>query len=1106
MRGLLPPVNKERFVFLDRRGRRWTWIRRSVAAALVVLLLLLVVFVKALWVKPELHLPDALRSMKTQLRAMARSSRAPRADQPWLRYKSAAQPKKPGRKSALPKISAALVAGWDPRSMASLVQNADKLTHVCPEMFSVVGQPAELRTDFDLDLLVAARAAKLKIIPQLTNLHGKQWDTDAVEGLLQSPPDVRSSFIEDLTKALREARASGVLIDWQGLDPSFSGRMVEFFGTLRQALRDQDMELWLSIPVGEDLRSFDLAKLPGVVDYLVAQLHDENGESDTPGPIAAQPWFEGWLRTLMGYGDPGQWILSIGAYGYDWNTTTGQTSTISFADAMARAHKSNAELLTSSAPDFSPAFNYDLEGDSHEVWFLDASTFANQARSVDEEGCAGLLVNQLGQEDPGIWPLLKTASGRSPTQNDLDSVGLLDPQHAIAQIGEGDFIRAELDSAPGQRIVWKDAQGYLCETYQQWPVYPMIVHLGSDKPNEVCLTFDDGPDPKWTPRILDILKQHNIHATFFILGRQAEAYPDLIRRIVAEGHELGSHTYTHPNLSEARPEQTTLELNATQRLLEWLTGRTTLLFRPPYNADSMPASLAEARPIAQATDLGYITVGESIDPQDWARPGTETIVNRIRQQRESGNTILLHDAGGDRQQTVEALPQVLDFLAARGDTVVPAGELIGLNREQTMPKLAASASQTPIFVASIGLLFLHWGEELIWAFMIVASILTLARSLILGVLAVTRRPRAVSEKFHPPLSVVIAAYNEEKVITATLRSVLKTDYPDDIEVIVVDDGSTDHTAAQALAFGDPRVRVLRQANAGKAHALAHGIAEARHEIIIFLDADTQFQMDTLRHLVQPMIDPKVGAVSGHARVGNPHRWIARFQSLEYICGFNLDRRAYDRINAITVAPGAISAFRKAAITAAGGFGHDTLAEDTDLTLCLHRTGWRVTYEPDAIAWTEAPETTRALAKQRFRWAFGTMQCLWKHRDLIFNPRYPGLGCFSLPSIVFFQIILVAAIPIVDLLLIISLFTGAGLPFVIYFVAFLLCDLILALLACWIEEEPLSQAAWIIPMRFFYRPILSFVVWRSILHTLRGAWVGWGKLERSGSVSQPALES
>ena len=1076
---------------------------------LLMLLALLILFIRALWVKPELRMPDSLRAMKMELRALNNPSiRTAAPKKPWMKFSQAPhQRKRAGiAEPEQSRISAALLTGGDPRSLQDLSQHLPELTHVCIEKLTVSGQPARLKVELDSDALLAGRASRLQIFPILANLSGRRWDTDAVEGLIRADKNTELAFGDDLIKILQNIGASGVVVDWQGIDPTLSTKLVEFFGRLHLRLRAERLELWLSVPVGADLRAFDLEDLPGVVDHLVAQLHDENAEDDAPGPIASQPWFEGWLRTLMGYGEPGQWILSIGSYGYDWNTTTKKTSTISFADAMTRAQRSGGGPVTSSAPDFNPTFSYDSEEESHQVWFLDASTFANQLRALDSEGCAGVLINQLGTEDPGIWPVLNHHSDDRPSPRLLQPLETLDPKNVIAQIGDGDFLTADLTSESGKRQLWVDSDGYVCETYKQWPVYPTVVHFQDAKPYQVALTFDDGPDPKWTPQILDILRQNHVHATFFVIGKHAEDNPSLIRRILKEGHEIGSHTYTHPNLSETTGEQATLELNATQRLIEWLSGRTTILFRPPYSADSMPASPDEAQPIALATDLGYITVGESIDPQDWDRPGVDEIVRRVKEGRDSGSIILLHDAGGDRSQTVAALPRILDFLKARADSVVPAGKLLGLNRNHTMPPLVETTPSAPNVIANAGLLTVHWSEEFLWAFMIVTSLLTLLRSVALAVLSLTRKSLPSSGNFTPSLSIVIAAYNEERVIASTLRSVLKTDYSAPVEVIVVDDGSSDATAMRAKEVGDPRVRVLRHANSGKAGALTRGLAAAVNQVIVFLDADTQFQPDTLRVLVQPLADPSVGAVSGHARVGNLQTWVARFQSLEYICGFNLDRRAYDRINAITVVPGAISAFRREAIQEAGGLDSDTIAEDTDLTLSLHRLGWRVTYAPEAIAWTEAPDTIRALAKQRCRWAFGTMQCLWKHRDLVLNPRFGALGCFSLPSIVIFQILLVAAVPLLDFLLVVSLLSGAGLPFVAYFFAFLICDVALASLACWIEREPIETAAWIIPMRFVYRPVLSYVVWRSILQMLRGAWVGWGKLDRKGTVAMHALKS
>jgi cellulose synthase/poly-beta-1,6-N-acetylglucosamine synthase-like glycosyltransferase len=334
-----------------------------------------------------------------------------------------------------------------------------------------------------------------------------------------------------------------------------------------------------------------------------------------------------------------------------------------------------------------------------------------------------------------------------------------------------------------------------------------------------------------------------------------------------------------------------------------------------------------------------------------------------------------------------------------------------------------------------------------------------------------------------------------------LHTLLATDYQGEIEVVVVDDGSRDQTAAEVerVAQSESRVRLLQQDNHGKARALQRGLAAARYGIVVFIDADTQCQRDTLPRLLEPLVDGRIGAVSGHAKVGNLRTFIARCQALEYTCGFNLDRRAYNRWECITVVPGAISALRKDAINEAGGLSLETLAEDTDLTLSLHRHRQRIVYVPGAIAWTEAPESMRTLARQRSRWAYGTLQCLWKHRDMVFNWNYRALGWFSLPSIWFFQIILVAVTPMVDLFLLASLPFGvwsAVLPFIIIFLAM---DVILATLACMLEREPIVRAWRILPMRLIYRPMLSYCIWKAILRAIKGAWVSWGKLERTASV-------
>jgi peptidoglycan-N-acetylglucosamine deacetylase len=720
-------------------------------------------------------------------------------------------------------------------------------------------------------------------------------------------------------------------------------------------------------------------------------------------------------------------------------------------------------------------------------------------------GVGGFALSRLGTEDPGIWKIFAMRDILHLRAEDLASLGAMLAQGITSHVGKGEFLTVDPSFADGVREITLEESGQVSEKYLKFPVYKTVYHQGQGTEDQVSISFDDGPDPEWTPKILDILKEAEVKASFFLVGSNIESHPSLTKRILAEGHEIGIHTYTHPNLAKVSNERAFLEFNATERLIETITGRSTLLFRPPYNSDSRPHTSAELAAVEIAQGLGYLTVTDTIDPEDWMAPGPDDILQRIKDKRHLGNIILLHDAGGNRSDTVKALPNIIGYLHARGDRIVSLGTLIGETADSLMPQAKTDNPSPSQLITASGFRMLHIIEELLWAFMMVATALTFLRAASIAVIAFVHRHREtdpIDFSFSPPISVLIAAYNEEKVIRRTLQSVVNTQYPGIMEIIVVDDGSIDTTSRIVAeeAEKDQRIQLLVQSNQGKARALRKGLAVAAHDIIVTLDADTRFNPITIHHLIQPLRSEQVGAVSGHVKVGNQQTFISRCQSLEYTCGFNLDRRAYDVLNCITVVPGAISALRKSAIFLAGGISTETLAEDTDLTLSMHRKGLRVRYAPKAMAWTEAPESYTDLSRQRFRWAFGTLQCLWKHRDLIFKPGQRFLGWFSLPGTWFFQILLVAIAPVIDLLLIFSIFYGVGSEIYLYFIIFLSIDLFLAMAACLVEKEPLSQAWRILPMRFLYRPLLSWVVWKSLLKAGKGAWVQWDKLKRTATVS------
>ncbi|HEX3817152.1 MAG TPA: polysaccharide deacetylase family protein, partial [Chthoniobacterales bacterium] len=880
------------FVFSDPSGRRWPRLRRILLLALALTFVGVVLFARSLFVTPQMRLPLNLRHLKGQLKALEKTNPAaalkpvPAQVPLWEKFLAARRASRKAlatpaplvvRKLAGREVHLAFYRNGDPYSFASLEQHASQITHLCPEWMSVVNGMGDLQIDSDNRLPKFAAAHGIALMPLLTNLLGDTWEPEAIENLANADSARQQHFFQNVLGALRNAHAAGVVIDWQDVDPAYLDRIGDFVGHFADALHQDGRELWVCVNPGEPLALSDSDKIVEKADRFVALLYDETSEDEAPGALSSRPWFDGWLATLLADGDPDQWIIGLGSYGYDWTKGQPKADQISFAEAMSRASYAEIPGFSAGAPDYNPTFSYDDGDDEHTVSFLDATTFLNELRSARGKKVGGIAIFRLGLEDSAIWEAIKLPPHAKPDAQVQNELGILKSTDTITDIGDGEIVSADESRADGLRTIGLDAAGNFTATYKQFPEFPTLYHQGGGKPHQVSLTFDDGPDPKWTPQILDILKAANVKAAFFLVGVNAERYPDLVRRIVAEGHEIGNHTYYHPNLGECWPEHIRLELNATQLLLETITGRSTTLFRPPYGADTSPSGLNELIPLKIANDLNYLVILENIDPQDWARPGTDVIVTRVKQQRRDGNIILLHDGGGDRSETVAALPRILDYLATRGDSVVPLSTLIGTTRDAVMPLPQAGAHAMVRIVSGTGFRILRNVEELLWAFMIVATALTVARTLLVVWLA-TRFRRRTSD-FFEPVSVLIAAFNEEKVIAATLRAVLASDYGADLEVVVVDDGSIDNTAAEveAIARNDDRVRLLRQTNFGKAAALGRGLGAARHGIVAFLDADTHMQPDTLRHLTRPFADARVGAVSGHAKVGNLRSFLARCQ-------------------------------------------------------------------------------------------------------------------------------------------------------------------------------------------------------------------------------------
>ncbi len=756
------------------------------------------------------------------------------------------------------------------------------------------------------------------------------------------------------------------------------------------------------------------------------------------------------------------------------------------------------------------------------MWFLDAVTAKNAITLARGYHVRGAALWALGMEDSSVWNVFGLHAAAAP---DLGRV--VAPQQ-VDFVGDGELLRVLRRPTAGARTLERDpATGlFTDESFTAYPTGWLVERSGAPE-KTVALTFDDGPDPVWTPRILDVLRREGVKATFFMIGQQLADQPDLVRRVYAEGHEIGSHSFTHPNMAHVSEDRVRLELAATQRAFEAVLGRSVVLFRPPYNADSEPRSYGEIMPIAVASEQGYVVAGETIDPNDWEtwRPGPggsrvrltggeieKEVLNRL----DFGQSVLLHDGGGDRSATVAALGPLIEALKARGYRFSTIGGLENRGRDQTMPPVPAAdlwlarADAVAFEVRRIGGLILFWGFS-------GAIALGLLRVALMIGLAAKKRPDHPTPEAPPRLDVLVAAYNEATVITRTITSLLAS-RDVDVRVIVVDDGSTDGTGAVVeRAFGaDPRVRLAYKPNGGKASALNMALGFSEAEIVVGVDADTQLAPDALAILARPFADGQVGAVAGNVKVGNRTRLVTRWQSIEYVTSQNVDRRAMSRLNAITVVPGAIGGYRAAALRAVGGYRSDTLAEDMDLTWRLRRAGWRAVNAGAARAYTEAPDTLGALMKQRFRWTFGTLQCLWKHRAAL--GRYGWFGGLALPTLWLFQILAQILAPFVDLQL---LTAGLGRLGALWnarthedmplsddstlwlvlgvYIAFMALEVMAGWVAYTFDDED-KRELWLLPtQRLVYRQIMYLVVWRSLLRALGGAVHGWGKLARTGTV-------
>jgi len=1151
-------------VFYDPRQARWKRLRPffDLLGAAVGLLILFFGYKVMLGSDPlpEMLLPvqkKSFRALKENERERAKEKRRLAIKRSHRRSKAAPSQVKLNVEEG---IRAAFYVSWDAASFSSLREHAAQIDLLYPEWLHVLSPDGNLQAvdpqtnkffdavqgktvqtvDDKVMPFLKSENTGTEVFPLVNNFDGIEW-IDITKFF--DDPEARDHFRDEILTFLGADNYQGVMVDFEDFPKKGQAGYLTLLQELSGDLHAKGKKLYVAVPSHND--EWNYREVSSLADGVVLMNYDEHYPGGEPGPVASQDWFVKNLQFAKNVIPQDKLICAIGNFGYDWakkpkhgklpEDEKDKNQTVQ--DAWLAARDSDADVdfdWDSSNPHVSYLDENNIE---HDIWFLDAVTALNQMRASQELGIKTFALWRLGAEDRSMWRVWDVPGEASAT----DKLKDVPPGQDVDMEGSGEILRIEARPNNGQRSITVDPATSLItdEVFDSLPEPYRVGRYGAN-PNKVALTFDDGPDPNWTPKILDVLEEKKAPATFFLIGLEADKFSDLAARIYREGHEIGNHTFTHPDISNISQSFAKLELNLTEQLFAGKLGVRTVLFRPPYSIDQEPDTEDQVRPLEATQQMGYITVGDKLDPNDWRdnpRRSAEEIKNEVlahlppcaQYDQHCGNIILLHDGGGDRRETVRALSMIIDGVRAKGFEIVSVHELLNKTRADVMPPVPPNQ----LWAAKltwIGFWLFDVTQKGIAYIFLLGDLLMTGRFLIVGFLALYDRFRVRSTgqeeqiaAYQPRVAILIPAYNEEKVIVRTVRAALASSYPD-LRVIVIDDGSSDATLATARAAfaaeqASGKVLILTKPNAGKAEALNYGLNHLNgEEIFVGIDADTVIAPDAVSRLVPHFMNPKMGAVAGNAKVGNRVNLWTRWQALEYITSQNFERRALNTLGAVSVVPGAIGAWRVSAVLGEGGYHIDTVAEDADLTMALLRRGLRVEYEDMALAYTEAPINANGLMRQRFRWSFGILQSVWKHRGVF--ARKGVLGWVALPNIVIFQILLPLVSPLID----IGFAVGAIWYYiqkwfhpdstdpasfhrlVLFFVAFLVIDFITSSIAFALERrDPDSKEdAWLLSQvwlqRFAYRQLFSIVLFKTLKRAVQGQKFAWDKLERTAAVS------
>ncbi|WP_263356485.1 glycosyltransferase [Acidicapsa ligni] len=1162
-------------IFFDPQRKRWKRLRRIFDVAAVLLTIVVAIFIFNVF--REQHLPDLLLPIpKHNYKAVRdRQSDLLRAE----KARGVPAHRKTKRKASdIPfntgeGVRAAYYQPDNEASYSSFKEHVHQIDILFPVWLHVSEPDGNLMAESKDDLqeyravdsrgvhdpddqnkikdVIAAAKEDTEIFPHLTSYNPQTKSFDPAIGAVVLDSDKSHALHTQIMSFFKGLPMyHGLSLDFENLPDNAVDAYMQFIQDLYADMHAHNLRLYINVEVSTD--DDNLKRMAANSDGLIIMNYDEHEESSEPGPIASQTWFISNLQRVLKIVPKEKIICAVGNYGFDWTMSIPDpkdkkhpkpkvlnTEDLSVQESWQRASDADADLDLD-YDSLNPHYSFIDEDDHirHVVWFLDSVTLLNEMRGARALGLQTFALWSLGQEDRSLWSIWDKPN----TADALNALGVVPPGHDLDVEGTGDILRITGTPKPGKRTVQVDTDEpdprrrlVIDEHMDIYPLTYQLQYYGYD-PKRVAISFDDGPDPTWTPKILNILKSKNVKGTFMLIGREAQENVGLMQRLVREGNEIGNHTYSHPDISEISPRQVQLELNLTERLFVSKLGIQPLYFRPPYDIDEEPDTDDQAEPAYRVQQMGYTIIGNKIDTDDWnehPRKSPKEITDSVLAQLENmkdkpqfqGSVILMHDGGGNRAPTVAALPVLIDALRAHGYEIVPVSALMGKTTAEVMPKITglqywrAQADSVAFSILSL------FGHFIVMVFL-VGDVLMSGRLIVIGVMAIIDRLLRVKEPtpgFNPRVAVLVPAYNEETVIVRTVRSVLNSDYSN-LHVIVIDDGSSDRTAEVARAAYEPeiasgKVAVITKPNGGKAAALNYAVERLTEDFYVGIDADTVIASDAISKLIPHFADPMIGAVAGNAKVGNRVNLWTRWQALEYITSQNFERRALDLFNVVTVVPGAIGAWRTGPVKIAGGYPLNTVAEDADLTMSLLEQGLKVVYEDRSLAFTEAPINASGLMRQRFRWSFGTLQAIWKHRAAF--TRNKAMGLFALPNILVFQMLLPLVSPFIDLMFLIGVgqffvdryyhpeaaSTASFEKLLTYFLTFMVIDFVTSAIAFSLERKhPANKGdGWLLfhiwLQRFAYRQVFSVVLFKTVKRAIDGRPFNWDKIARTAKMSK-----